>query len=615
MFLNVLVCSAGDAELTSYGEINCECHLRREFGDNWFQPTRLIIRPHFIVDQYNTSLSIKNDVDIKIKLDFFNRIIEVVKDENVCCNLQGYLVFDFNLNDLRPGADMHIHAALFSPFLFQIVELVDNEDGIAQAYEKLHRVVKTIKQHVDCKVTVKGVVCLPHQNRQPGSIVSPDIPMFYQEELESFLDSVSQRKVPRESIKVTSDIKIALAKILKISFFDQHHPETKEEAIVRASKRCFLQRPEQKVSRFSQIDFNQIKLTETQKSINKTLLCGNTVVWGGYGIGKSVAIVSALEESIKQYKKLLKENKRDQLSFRIMVLSALGLLSDEGVKLSPFLLMVERWIKEVHEMIEFDNHLQVLNYTHFMCQDIRFAMETKTRNDMGVIFSSYLLDIYDLEITKRHSELLNNFDIVVLEETHAIGTTIVEELVKNFQMEMKVKIGLKKKDTKLWIVSSTETMDLSLDGFNVSPDPHVKPENLRNVPAVVKLAEAIDTAIGLERYPSTALLMPSLRCDIDVSYEYTSNDQERLKKIVTQAKKWMQWLPVLKSLILFIDCECSKLYEKLQEEDIHVKLCDQNYCFGEPLFLRHSDPIEAIIACAEWHVLVIHIKINTMNSI
>ena len=581
--------------------------LNTKFGEEWFQPKGLILLPQFIAEQYNTSLTIERMSKVKLKLEFLNNIDETLRDETFRDSFKGYLLFDVDLKHLRPGEELHVDAALFSDHLFQIYELVDNddEDSLKQAYTKLERVVGSLKEYINDKVPIKGAVVLPNKSRLSTSIMSVDNSLFYKDELEQSLRTDSQDSTL--SSMVNPDFKIALAKMLDIGFFRQGHPETKEEAIYQASQRCYMQRLDEQIARFSQIDFNQIKLTDTQSSIKDDLLSGNALVWGGYCIGKSVSIISALSESLKRHQCLVRHDRTRKTGFKILFLSAQSLLSSKKLTLSPFLLIMEKWMKEAH------TNIQVINYTHFLHLDIYHALKTKTLNEDVALFCSYLLKATDLDILMDNLSLLNNFNIIVLEETHALDLCKIKDLIKYFEKGTELQ---ESSERKLWITSNAETLDSVLkDLIKISPKKDVQVENLRNIPAVAKLGEAINNAFGPERYPSTDLPMSSIKCHINVTYEYEWNDEERINKIVSLGNKWKPLIEALSSSILFIDCEDSNLLEKLQTEGTGAKIYGENYRIGEPLFLRYSDPIEAIVAGAEWHVLILHIKIHTMNSI
>ena len=586
-----------------------ECDLRKEFGNEWVHPQKLIMRPDFIVDQYNTSQTLERKSDVKLKLEFFHSINKILEDEHELNNLSSYLMFDFDLTKLRPGDDMHVHTALFSRQRIRIIQLIDGENHIEESEQKIKRIIRAVSICIEDKIPVEGVIILPREVKVPSSIVSSDIPVLYKNELTKLFKDFAPASSALRSI--TSDVKNALKEMLRISFFDQDHPETKEEATYRAAQRLFIQRAEQKITKLSQIDFNLIQLTDAQNSIKKDLLAGNALVWGGYGIGKSVSVVAAAKDCIQQYKRTVKQGPRTD--FKMLFLSAQGLLCDVNLKLSPYLLMMEKWTKEVCLDLGYDDDLQIINYANFLDEDINFAMKGTCRSKKDIIFISYLLKLTDIKILKENPVLFNNFDIIILEEIHAVNSNIIEEIVGSFERGMITN----KRKSKFWVTSNSEREGLNLPGFVVTPSSRIELDNLRNVPSVVTLAEALDNDVGPERYPLTTFLMPSIKCHINAVYDYEGDDEKRLIKIVQEAEKWRKWLE--KSSLLVIDCEASNLFEKLKiatkTETIEMKTYQDEYHIGEPLFLQLSDPIEAVVAGAEWHVLIIHIKLNTMNSI
>ena len=586
-----------------------------EFGENWIQPKQLIVCRDFIVDLYETSLTSQRDSETKLKFDFsreINKILEekynkVVEQENMLLSLSGYLIFDVDLKDLRPGEDMKIPAMLFSSRMVRVIELLEDENCLESAEKHSTRVTRAIARFVKNKVPVEGVIVFPRTLRQPTSFMTSENLLLYKDELEKLFIGFFEAFPVSDSI--TEDVKAALAKLFQISYFDQCHPQSKEEAICRAAQRLFLQRPEASIKDCAQIDFNLIKLTDIQTGIKDQLLDGNTLVWGGYGMGKSVAVIAAMKDLIEEYEKLVKERKSKQTNFKILFLSAQGLLSDKELPSSPFLVMTEKWIREVCEDVGCDSRLDILCHTLFINRNINFAMQTRNRNTRDVIFCSYLLKSDDFEILKTNVQLLYNFDVIVLEETNAIEPRLITDFASCFEGRATVN----GKTPKVWITSNAEILDFSLPGFIVSPNSHVRPDNLRNTPAVLKLAEAINANIGPERYPSTALPASLIKCQIGLTYEFESDGKKRLSKVIDEVKKWKERLP--NSSLLLIDCEGASLREDLRTENICFKTYKDKYDINELLFLHQSDPIEAVVAGAEWQVLIIHITTKTINSI
>ena len=609
----MLVCFVDDTRSVGCSEVVDDYRLKREFGEEWFRPQGLIICPRFIVDQYNILLTIERDLQVQLKLKFFNNVKKILATDNLSDRLSGYLIIDSDLEELKPRCDMKTHAVLLSSHLFTIIELVDNDDQncIEKAERKLERIARAVRKLVDDKICVKHVIIFPGKVRLPTSLLNPDNSILYEDELTKLL--MDFLELSTESNNISVDRKTAFAQMLRLSFLTQSHPETEEDAICRAAERLFIQCPEQKITYLTQIDFNSIKLTDIQNKIQGDLLVGDTLVWGGYGIGKTIAIIAAITESIDQYKKSVKNSKGERKGFKILFLSAQGLLCDQNLRMSPFLLMTEKWITERCEELRYAKDFQVINYTHFLDRNIDFAIETKTESEEKVVFRSYLLKTTDLKIMMEKSWRFNSFNIVILEETHAVDSCVIKDFVAHIKMARKEKLNTNIENPKLWISSNSERLHSILPDFMISPRPHVKQENMRNVPAVRELARAIDNDIVPERYPSVAIPASPVTCRINVSYESERDDQARIKKIVKLALRWKKWLS--KSSVLFIDCEKSSLLERLRAVKIPVKAYNDKYNIGEPLFLHHSDPVEAILAGSEWHVLIVHTKMNTLNSI
>ena len=417
--------------------------------------------------------------------------------------------------------------------------------------------------------------------------------------------------------------------MLELSYFKPNHPKTKKDAISRAGLRLQCQVPFSKITEYAQICFNSIQLTDIQKDIRDKLSEGNSILRGSYGVGKSVAIISAIKELIKEF---MKENATNK-NIKILFISAQSLLTSEDLQISPFLCMVQNWIEEISKPFGLENP-QILSYTKFLNKEkgIADVMRTRTSSHEGVIFYSYLLKHKDLDhlntatspptspatsqATLPITSLSDKFDVIVLEETHAFKSRMMQELVEAF--EIAARKESKEKNFKVWMCSNAEILDAesgTCESFKIIPSKEKNKEtmNLRNTHAIAKLAEAINTDIAPERYPSLPMPTPAFKCNIPTDYKYEPDDNKRLRKIVKRAKSWERLLS--KSPLLIIDCEDSGLQYELQNEDLPVNMNTHKFEPGGLLFLKHSDPVEAIVAGAEWHLMIIHIKLETMHSI
>ena len=596
--------------------------MKRQFGKEWFQPKGLVILPSFVVEQYTTLQTIEKTLEVELKQEFLKNIKEIMNNPNQSTTFDGYLLLDFDLEGLDVRDNMPVHAALVSTAVIKIVELVYEERCIEDAEEKLENRISAINNHINDGISVKGVIVFPHKSRPTRSIMHSDdepVVILYKEQLSKLF---SIPKSSPTSSQVPLDTKVAMAEMLYFGYFKPKRPETEEEAIWQAAQRFFCQRHSSKIEACTQITFNSIELTELQKVIMNDLLKGNTLLRGGYGIGKTVTIVAAIKESVKRYKTLLRQREHQQINFKILYVSAQSQLAGIDLEISPFLMMIETWIKEVCRDLRCFNDLQVLDYTYFLSQSIDSVMQTLPSTKKQIIFYSYLLQGTDLQILDEALTHCGNFDITVFEETHALSHSVMERLPKYFKRE-----ETNERKSKVWVTSNAEALSSSLlERFNVSPklEQYIKSKNMRNTPTVANLAEAVNTDLMIERYPSMPMPISSVICNIHATYEYEFDDRERLLKIVELAKSWnnlfIKFNNVTKSgkfsmsSVLFIDCEESSLFEELCREGIPVNLNDGRYEADRALLLKHSDPIEAIVAGAEWHILIIHIKEKTMNS-
>ena len=562
-----------------------------------------------MVEKCEVSLTVEMSLDVKLKLQFF-KDVKALEEQNHLSNFSGYMIFEFNLENFLPEDKLHIHAAFLSSSVIKVFELVDDESCIEEAQEKLVRRTDAIEKLIGHTVPVKGVIFFPRKVRLPTSSMMPDNSVLYKGELlQSFI-------FPEAS---SGGSRFALAQMLDFSYFKQCHPKTEEEALSQAAQYFFCQQYGLKIERFTQVTFNSIKLTSVQEGIKKDLLKGNTLVHGSYGIGKTIAIVSAIKELIQQYKKLIRQNPCQQTDLNILFVSAQSLLINDELKLSPFLQMIQRWISEICKSLQCSAHLRLVDYTHFLAHNrgIDYAMQAKREKGQNVNVFTYLLKRSDLETFCTGSSHLDKFDAIILEETHALDPFVMKKIITDF-LEMTNEKCTELRNTKLWIVSNAEKIASDVSGFKVSPNIEEETQlgNFRNTPAITSLAEAINLKIGPERYPSTPMSMSSIKCSIPATYTYEWEDKKRLNKIVKLAERWKRWLP--KASVLFVDCEKSDLLEELHAKDIQVCRYEDKYSRNEssiPLLLQHSDPVEAIVAGAEWHVLIVHVKVKTLNSV
>ena len=355
------------------------------------------------------------------------------------------------------------------------------------------------------------------------------------------------------------------------------------------------------------ICYNFIKLSEFQKRLSQYILNGSFLVCAPYGAGKTVAILHAIKEHIVSASKHNKETK-------ILYMSAQAFLSEVDLHFSPFLKIVEDWIKDICD----DCHIKadIIRHTKFQVISSIQIDYILTKLNATVKFFVHLLKENEFNSILLMQKRTDKFDIIVLEETHALSATQMNSIMAQFGSLQEREVR-EVEGSKVWLVTNRDTSGLILEGSNFSDIFGTKNQenelhSLRNTVAIARLAESMNWLLP-ERYP-TAIMRPNPNiCDLfRTSYFSVPGDEERCNKIVEVIKRWL-WIP--KNQLLILDYEKTDLLKKLKDNDISISTYLDYPTTSETfLYLEESDPIEAIVAGAEWPVVVIQIKKSTMNS-
>ena len=561
-------------------------YMEKHFNwEEWFQPKELFIRPYFIFEKL--SIAEKYRKDVKLMQHFFEAV-DTVKDQ-----LPGYFMFNFDFSGIEVDDPLEMKAAFLSKDVIKLIELQDQdtEENMKNVEEKLSERIDSLKSLIDQKIPVEGVIVFPCKSR---SISTSSYSVLYGDELKEGLktEMTTLHESPPRTMEVTLEVKIVLAKLLYYTISKRHYPESEEEAIYEVAMWMFCQSDEEDMSKITWMPYNSIKLSEAQKDLRDSLVNlnkGCAIVSGAYGIGKSVVIVNAIKELISQTGKL-----------KVLFTSAQTFLSNVDVKFSPFLAMTEKWILEQKDL-KVITHIEQLHCT-IDSLETEFGKET-------VIFNSYLLKSADLETlcsystSEKLSNTLKNFDVVVVEETHALDFDKIERLIACLENFV----------DKVWISSNAKNF-VAPSSCSILPTKPCELRSLRNTPEIMKLAQEMESILIPERYPTAPMVRSPSSSWLHVDCTSEIDDEKRVTKIVELAEKW-KWIP--RSDLLFIDCESSNLFGELENRGVPVcKYIENEVQKMEAfLFLDKSDPIEAIVAGAEWPVLIVHAKAKTLNEI
>ena len=558
--------------------------MENRYGEEeWFQPSNLILHPFCIFEKF--SLAEKYGMDVELMQRFFT-VVRSLKTQNKLC---GYFLFNFDFSGAERDDPLEVKAAFVSKDVIKIIELVDAEENIEVAQQDLVERIEDVKYLIDSEIPVEGVIVF--SSTGPGSLTEADTlhGILYVNELNA--DRLTEAMLSHQSSLVGSsgDVKKAMARLLYHPI--SHGPKCKEEAICEFGMWLFYQ-SDNDTSEITRISYNSIKLTEDQKGLLEDLLelCEHqcTILSGAYGVGKTVVIVSAIKELIIQNSEL-----------KFLFISAQSLLCEEDLQFSPFLEMVEKWIAGLFR----NNERNVNIYKH--TDQLRLSIDSleAKAGDKGITFTSYLLKHSDLRALLNGELEPENFNVIILEETHGLDLHEIEKLTTSFS-------HLKK--PKVWISSNSNCLKTLSSCRTLPKKGRDELRNLRNTPEIVEHAEKLELLLIPERYPSKTMLATTTASGLGVDCIFEIDNEKRIERIVELAENW-DWIP--NSDLLFIDTENSSLFEKLQENDILVYRYNEGYQLDKFLFLNRSDPIEAVVTGAEWHVLIVHARAKTLNAI
>ena len=579
--------------------------MKGRFGEEWFEPKELIIYPQFVFEKFN--ISEKCGQNVHVQQQFF----EVVKDLKNQNKLHGYFMLNFDFSVIQSDDPLEIQPAFISNELITIIELesTDTEKNINELQEQLKDRIRAVDMQVgNTEIPVNGIIVFPNED-QPSSSLPASYPILcrkmykengkmYEKELKDALkDKLGPGKPPEDekslphlkSIEEPIDVKNTIAELLRFNMLKRHYPESEEEAIYEVAKWLFCQWDDEEVTEFTRMPFSSIKLNLDQKSLSlkeHLLKSGDhcSIVSAAYGIRTSVIIVSALRELLTLPNSRVK---------KVLFLSAQGLLADQDLIFSPFLHMIEKWFADSNQ----DNQEQVkiIPHTNQYLLKVDSLADGLEYEDM--VFSSYLLKHADLQSLLSGGLKLNIFDIIVMEETHAIDQSQIEKLVNMFDSL---------KMPKFWITLNSESLEPLPSTFREIRGKDM--ESLRNVAS----------HFIPERFSSNPKTIPTSGSGLDVASIFELDNQKRIQMVVEMAEKW-DWAP--KCDILFIDCESrsenSVLFQELNRKGIAVCRWNESSMqhTSKFLFLQRFDPIEAILAGAEWPVLIIHAKVETLEAL
>ena len=393
--------------------------MKDQFGEDWFEPRQLFVRPQFIFEKFN--ISEKCRADVKIQQRFF-AAVRSLKDKK---ELHGYFLLNCDFSPIESDDPLEIQVVFISKDVIKVIELAseDTEENVKNLERQLDDRIEAINIQIDNqshkKIPVEGMIIFPCKGR-PDSCAENVYTVLYQNELmtELKMKLITPQQFLERTSQVMADVKITIARLISFNMLKWHYAKSEEEAIYEVAIWLCGHSDDKNITVFTRMPFNSIKLTEPQKILVSDLTDMNehgcTILSGPYGIGKSVVIVRAIKELFESNSNL-----------KVLFMSAQSFLSDAELKFSPFLTMIEDWIAGLYEPNS-EKYVKVRRHTDQRKLEIEYLATEAKSSDKRVTFSSYLLKHTDLEALHNAKLTLEMFDIIVLEETNAIDLSEIK---------------------------------------------------------------------------------------------------------------------------------------------------------------------------------------------
>ena len=612
------------SELVQYLPV-CKLSLKIRLGDNWSNPKKFYTYPHLLVKsrivhktreyklkdkKSGTSETTEGRGD-RAERKLLSAVKEL-KDLENCPH--GYFISDTNLGDCHPDDELQLDAIFISPdsiVAFEVKDYHNVEEAVAKAMDQLDKRLKAIDQLVQKKIPVSGAIVLPFTDKYPkdGTTTKSGylVRILFQQDLHCDIFSGYLKQWEGKSSAREEDKENALAKTLLFTFLSDCYPASEEEFIHLEAQKIFLRRNRNYKGSFIIPSFNSIELTEEQKKNAKdmsNMQSGIVVINGPYGSGKTFTVIKALQNRVKKLEPGVKLN--------ILFLSAQ--MAFNGVKTlhySPFLETVKGLIEEAlspYECIITGYNDELINHREEKPISIKLSLSTSRTS---------------LESLTKHWEN-NDKDIIILDETNALTSDEMEEIIKHFEKKEEVKEVKKlyiKDNTVIWVTSNLDDSDFSqkywiLENYQFKSI-RANANSIRNTSEIISFANQVETIIAPERFPSGEMLRSNTPEGIPISHCYEEKDSSRVKSLILTIEKWLEVPSFKLSQLLVVNAEND---EHLLSEMKKAKLPFREY--SKPvdgvsfLFLQeHSkDPIESIVAGGEWEVMIFYCSHQTITS-
>ena len=595
--------------------------LTKELGDNWWNPPFIRVWPYFVAKQRDLSVKSKRKADKSLqKLDCSGTSYTKTRTgrgdeaerrlhkaafalETVDNGPQGYFMVNTNLPDYYPEDELEMDGIFVSKdviIVFEVKDYDNIDEAIDKASAQLHKRVKAIQDIANGKIRVIGAIVFPFiENIPENFLMSSDTFVILQEnDLFPLNFSAWIKKEIFQHFEANAEDQInAMAKIMLFVYLSQRFPATEVDAVLSEAEKITLQRFTNYRSSMKPT-FNSIQFTTAQVDDAKDICKGNTVICGGYGTGKTVTLIRALQQWIEDVMK-----KSPNCPINVLFISAQGFLgnSDTSFDLhySPFLEQIKKWIKEAIEKLPVSVEIKDFGDC---------GIDSKVQS--GDFIEVCLLTDSILDCWSKESTSFLRYTLVILEEGAALSNEHMNIILN----------CVRRAHVLTWITSSfsgeqfnERYPDVKTAGFKFLSK---KCPCLRSTLEIVKFYEAFEAHIVPERFPSLNVSADKMFEGIPLIFSVHTDEKTRFTAITQTIQKWL-YPPERRRQIFIVDCEKSdSLFSFLTEKEIPAsRYKDYGKHSLEILCLQPDlDPAEAILSGGEWPALIIHCKGKTLFS-
>ena len=494
--------------------------------------------------------------------------------------------------------------------IFEVKDKDSVTDAVNEAVPQLRERAEAVIDITNGKIPLTGVIVLPFNPNPTYDEGSLEFHILGVDDLkpEKFTNWINA-EVSNSKQENADDQINAMAKILFFVCLKHWFPTSDAEAIEYESERIALQRHTE-YHRCFKTTFNSINFTTFQRNVAKEMRGSNTVLSGGYGTGKTVTTVLAVQKLIEESMRkgtLAKKKKK------ILFVSGQGFFdtTPSNLHYSPFLENARKWIREAIKK-QVGKSIASIKYKIEDYLNSKCYLE-----EPSILVHLCLLTNEIIGSWERNSLSFKDYDLIILEESTALSIQDMDIVIKCFYDS---KQSRDSEDSTFWVTTTLCSKDFKekYPNFKDFKDLSMRGSGLRSTLEIATLCNAFQSYFSPEHYPSVEMSATDMWEGISVTYHCQFYSTKRFKLVRDTIQDWLV-PPQRRKQLLIIECQESEgLFNYLLENKIPVcryKDYSDSSKYDSILFLQPKyDPIEAIVCGAEWSALMFHFQYSVLYS-